>query len=54
MNICQFCKVEIVGECYQRDSEYSTVTSCMEPECMKRADIRVEELIETEEQEEEF
>lgn len=47
--ICQFCKSEISGDCYQRWSEYSVVTSCMRPECMEKADDRIEEIMEAEE-----
>lgn len=45
---CQFCGVKIDGEGYQRDSEYSTVTSCVDPDCMVKADERIEEIMEEE------
>jgi len=51
---CQFCGEEIDGECYQRNSEYSTVTSCTKPECKLAADERVEEIIEAEESGEDY
>jgi len=50
--LCRFCGDAITGETYERDSEYSTVTSCDKQECKEACDERVEELMEAEENDE--